>query len=39
MMNPNIIQKMSKEARASASKYKKETVMKAWEQLYFGSLL
>lgn len=39
MTNPNIIQEMSKEARASASKYKKETVMKAWEQLYSGSSL
>lgn len=34
MMNPEIIEKMSKEARLSAVKYKKETVMKAWEQLY-----
>lgn len=39
MMNPDIIEEMSKEARASASKYKKETVMKAWEQLYSGSFL
>lgn len=34
MMNPDIIEKMCINVRASASKYKKETVMKAWEQLY-----
>ena len=39
MMNPDIIEEMSKEARVSASKYKKETVMKAWEKLYSGSIL
>jgi glycosyltransferase involved in cell wall biosynthesis len=38
MMNPDIIKKMSINARTSASKYKKETVMKAWEQLYIGPM-
>ena len=38
MMNPEIIERMSKEARISATKYKKETVMKAWEQLYSGDI-
>lgn len=38
MMNPELIERMGKEARISAAKYKKEIVMKAWEQLYLGEI-
>lgn len=36
MNNPKIVEEMSKNARSSAMKYKKEKVMKAWESLYSG---
>lgn len=38
MKNPDIIKLMGKEARISAAKYKKEKVMKAWEQIYSESI-
>ncbi len=36
MSNPDIVEGMSKHARFSAEKYKKEHVMNAWEKLYIG---
>lgn len=35
--NPNIIEEMGRNARLSAAKYKKDTIMKAWENLYLGA--
>lgn len=37
ILNPDTLHEMSVKARVSAAKYKKETVMKAWEQLYLDS--
>lgn len=36
MVNSYIIDEMSKQARISAGKYKKDIIMKTWEQLYCG---